>query len=63
MVLEELGRAPSSISCLQYDELSALRKAQAWGAPMFQPGHDRYAEAISRLNALVAKELAAARNK
>jgi hypothetical protein len=48
---------------MEYDELSALRKAQAWGAPVFQPGHDRYAEAIARLNALVAKELAAARNK
>jgi hypothetical protein len=62
-VVAEVGRAPSSISCLEYDELSALRKAQAWGAPMFQPYHDRYEEAIARLNALVAKELAAARNK
>jgi hypothetical protein len=44
---------------LEFDELAGLRKARAWGAPMFQPGHGKYVEALARLNELEAKELAA----
>jgi hypothetical protein len=50
----------AAISTLEYAELAGLRKAQAWGAPMFQPGHGKYVEALARLHELEAKELAAA---
>jgi hypothetical protein len=48
---------PEAITCTEYDELAALRKAQAWGTPMFQPKHPRYAAAMTRLEQLKAKEL------
>jgi hypothetical protein len=48
---------PRTISCTEYDELAALRKAQAWGTPMLQPDHSRYEETIARLRELEAKEL------
>jgi hypothetical protein len=46
---------PQAITCTEYDELAALRKAQAWGTPMFQPEYPRYAEAMARLEHLEAK--------
>ena len=51
---------PKAISFTEYDELSALRKAHAWGTPMFQPNHPRYEELMVRLKELEAKELAMA---
>jgi hypothetical protein len=48
---------PEAITCTEYDELAALRKAQAWGTPMFQPEHPRCAQAMARLKQLEAKEL------
>jgi hypothetical protein len=48
-----------TITCAEYDELAALRKAQAWGTPMFQPTHSRYEEMIARVRELEAKLLAA----
>jgi hypothetical protein len=47
-----------AITSAECDELAALRKAQAWETPMFQPRHPRYAAAIARLRQLEAKELA-----
>jgi hypothetical protein len=51
---------PRTISCAEFDELAALRKAEAWGTPMFQPNHSRYEEMIARLRELEAKELTSA---
>jgi hypothetical protein len=56
----DAARAPSAIGLTEHDELAALRKSQAWGTPMFQPNHPRYAQLISRLRELEAKELATA---
>ena len=50
---------PSAINDSEYEELAGLRKAQAWGAPMFQSGHPKQKEALARLNELQAKECAA----
>ena len=50
-----VSRAQRTISFAEYDELSALRKAQAWGTPMFQVGHAKYAETIARMNELEIK--------
>jgi hypothetical protein len=58
VVSGDATRAPSAISLTEHDELAALRKSQAWGTPMFQPDHPRYAQSISRLRELEAKELA-----
>ena len=58
VVPTDAASAPGDITFTEYDELSALRKAQAWGAPMFQPNHPRYSQAIARLNQLEAKERA-----
>ena len=43
------------ISISEYDELTALRKAQAWGTPMFQPFHPLYAKTLTRLSELESK--------
>ena len=51
---------PNAITFAEYDELSALRKAHAWGTPMFQPNHPHYQELMARLKELEAKELATA---
>jgi hypothetical protein len=32
----------------EFEELAALRKAQGWGAPLFQPGHSKYRQALAR---------------
>ena len=58
LVTKDVTGEPISFS--EYDELSALRKAHAWGTPMFQPNHPRYQELIARLKELEAKELATA---
>jgi hypothetical protein len=55
-VLRDVSFEPEAITCAEYDELAALRKAQAWGTPMFQPEHPRYAAAMARLAHLEAKE-------
>jgi hypothetical protein len=47
-----------AITSAEYDELTALRKARAWGTPLFQPGHAQYAAALTRLKQLETKELA-----
>jgi hypothetical protein len=44
----------------EFEELSSLRKARAWGTPLFQPNHPRYGQALARLQELEAKEQAAA---
>jgi hypothetical protein len=48
--------AVPAISDDEFDELAALRKAQAWNAPMFQPSHPSYQRAMARLRELQAKE-------
>ena len=48
---------PKHITLAEYNELAALRKAQAWRTPMFQPDHPQYAAAMARLSQLEAKEL------
>jgi len=48
----------ATITTAEYDELAALRKAQAWETPMFQPGHAQYRAVVARLRQLEAKELA-----
>jgi hypothetical protein len=50
---------PETITSTEYDELAALRKAQAWGTPMFQREHPQYAVAIARLEHLESRVLAA----
>jgi hypothetical protein len=54
-------RTPSvtPISESEFEELSALRKGQAWGAPLFQPGHAKYEVTAVRLKELEMKERAA----
>jgi hypothetical protein len=59
-MLRDVNFEPGTITCTEYDELSALRKAQAWGTPVFQPEHPRYAAATARLQHLEAKELGSA---
>jgi hypothetical protein len=57
--LEQVGVAQASdepISAREFDELAALRKAQAWGAPLFQPCHPNYQDALIRLKELERKE-------
>ena len=56
-MLRDVTFEPEAITCTEHDELAALRKAQAWGTPMFQPEHPRYAAAMARLAHLEAKEL------
>ncbi len=54
-------RSPATrFTCAEHDELAALRKAQAWGAPLFQRAHPGYTAALARLAELEAKERAAA---
>jgi hypothetical protein len=55
-----VSRAQRAISFAEYDELSALRKAQAWGTAMFQAGHAKYAETIARMKELEIKVRATA---
>ena len=43
----------------EFEELAALRKAQGWGTPLFQPGHPKYQQTLARLTELEAKERAA----
>jgi hypothetical protein len=40
----------------EHQELSALRQAHAWGAPIFQPSHPNCGKAMSRLAELETKE-------
>jgi hypothetical protein len=54
-----VARQREAIICTELDELAWLRKAQAWGTPLFQPGHVRYVEALTRLRDLEARERAA----
>jgi hypothetical protein len=56
----KVARGSVAISDAEYEELTYLRKAQAWGAPLFQPGHRNYAQALARLSELQAKERATA---
>jgi hypothetical protein len=51
--------APQPISSVEHAELSWLRKAQAWGTPLFQSTHAGYSQAIARLRELEVKERAA----
>jgi len=46
------------ISPCEFDELAALRKAQCWGTPLFQPSHPNYRRTMARLTELEAKERA-----
>ena len=55
--------APSAlpaISDTEFEELAGLRKAQAWGAPIFRSGHPNHADALARIEELETKERAAA---
>jgi hypothetical protein len=57
--LEQVGAARVSdepISAREFDELAALRKAQAWGAPLFQSNHPKYHDTLIRLKELERKE-------
>jgi hypothetical protein len=47
------------ITAHEFEELAGLRKAQAWGTPMFQPGHANYQQALARIAELETKERAA----
>jgi hypothetical protein len=58
-LVQPIRLAATPISETEFDELSALRKAQAWGAPLFQCGHAKYQQTIARLRELEAKERAA----
>jgi hypothetical protein len=57
VTLKDAASRPA-ITSAEYEELSALRKAQAWDTPIFQRGHAQYAAAIARVRQLEAKELA-----
>jgi hypothetical protein len=50
---------PSALGFADYRELAALRQAQAWGAPVFQPSHARYRQVLARFQELEARERAA----
>jgi len=58
-VRRDVAFGSETITSTEYDELAALRKAQAWGTRMFQPEHPQYAVAIARLEHLEARVLAA----
>jgi hypothetical protein len=55
---QEVAPAASAISEKEFEELAALRKAQAWGTPVFQPGHPLCQQVMARLTELEAKERA-----
>ena len=44
---------------LEYDEWTVLRKAQAWGAPLFETTHPEYHQTMCRLQELESKVRAA----
>lgn len=48
----------AAIDDTEFEELAALRKAQAWGTPVFQPGHPKHQQVLARLTELEAKERA-----
>lgn len=55
-VMPQHNAIEPAITGAEYDELTALRKAQAWETPMFRPGHAQYAAVVTRLKQLEAKE-------
>jgi hypothetical protein len=44
------------ITLSEHQELSSLRQAIAWGAPIFEPSHADYGKAINRIAELEMKE-------
>jgi hypothetical protein len=57
---QDVAPAAGIISTAEHDELAGLRKAQAWGDPMFQARNAKYTGAMARLHELEAKERATA---
>jgi hypothetical protein len=59
LALQAAAPAARPINDVEFDELAALRKAQSWETPIFQPGHPNYHRTVARLAELEAKERAA----